>query len=47
LGEGGYGYGGSAGDGQGDMSALSQELRSIDIGSGRGRVAGRRMLGFQ
>jgi hypothetical protein len=35
--------------GQGDMSALSRELNSIDIGSGggRGRVAGRRMLGFR
>lgn len=48
LNEGSYGHGyGGPGDGQGDMSALSQELRSIDIGSGRGRVAGRRMLGFR
>ena len=34
----------------GDMSALSRELNSIDIGAGgggRGRVAGRRMLGFR
>jgi hypothetical protein len=38
------------GHGGGDMSALSRELNSIDIGAGsggRGRVAGRRMLGFK